>query len=164
MSLGLVSPPSSTPQQEECGTGSSLSGIGQSPGTDSEHRRGHRGAGSASKSGANVVNHGGRMLCSAIRGICWVSLGKLRQGGHATSPSTQGRGLTALPGPGGFGESEALPTAGNSRGQTLPQDPDGTLGWCGAHTQFHTRVARTRLPSCVSHCVSTCYQRPCPCT
>lgn len=36
MSLSLVSPPSSTPQQEECGTSGSLPGTGQSPGTDSD--------------------------------------------------------------------------------------------------------------------------------
>lgn len=53
------------------------------------------------------MNHGGHVLCSAIRGICWVSLGKLRQGGEVTNPTTQGRGLAGLAGPRGFGESEA---------------------------------------------------------
>lgn len=109
------------------------------------------------------MNHGGHMLCSAIRGTCWVSLGKLRQGRHVTSSVTQRRDLAGLPGPRGFGEKwgtassvelpgpDPAPGVGHIRGgtcmcsQDLPAQP--CLPVCGHVCSQH----RTPVPVHVTH-------------
>lgn len=93
------------------------------------------------------MNHGGHTLCPAIRGICWVSLGKLRQGGHVTSPTTQGRGLAGLPGPRGFGEKGGHSLQqGTARARPCPRAQVGPRAGAG-HKCGCTHVCSQDLPA-----------------